>query len=273
MPPTTPSGHYKLSPSALSTFLKSPKSFYWRYKANLEPLTATVATYDHDKIAGVLWSEFVDRFYKGVSEASNSLTTLTKWDEQTNGWVPEKAKQKLTYAFETLMPMYYQMFSPNDGCRTGVQSELFVENDRFQGYLDGLAEDGTIHEVKMTSRSPQLMGQLWKVQYSIQLKVYAVITKATGRVIEFAWKDSPHQIFRGPVEPISLAQLDHWEKELNGLADYIYSLGDDPDHYVCNPDSCCLVTKGVTSMCSYYSLCDMGLDEMTKIAYKPKGRR
>jgi len=259
---------HKLSASALSTFLKSPRAYYWRYVAKLEPIGVSVATYDHDKIAGVLWSEFVARFYAGASEESNSKATMASWFEQTDGWVPEKAKDKLTKALESWSRSYYQTFSHDDGCRT--QSEVYIENERFLGYLDGLNADGVVHEVKSTSRSPVLSGQLWKVQNSIQVKLYSVLANATGTCIEFAFKDSPYQLFRGPVLEVTEAQKKGWEQELNQLADYIYSLGTDIHNYPCNPDSCCLVTKGVTSMCQYDILCDEGLNDINRIAYKTK---
>lgn len=263
----------KLSASALNTFLKSPKAFYWGYKAGLVPAQQSVVTYDHDKICGIIWAEFVNRFYNGVDEAENRKKTLDDWFQQTDGWVPEKAKDRLTKALESWSASYYQMFNPDDGARGKGKSELFLENDRFLGYLDGLSDDGIVHEVKSTSRSPQLAGQLWKVTNSIQVKLYCVLAQAKGVVIEFAFKDTPYQLFRGPVTQISPEQLAGWEKELNGLADYIYSLGDDPHNYPCHPDGCCLVTKGITSMCQYETLCSDGLNDMTKYGFKAKTRR
>lgn len=265
------STRHKLSASALSTFLKSPRSYYWRYIAKLEPIGQSVATYDHDKLLGVLWSAFVERFYNGVSEAENTRVTLAAWDEQTSGWVPEKAKDRLTKALTTWASSYYQMFRADDGCRT--KSEVFVENERFLGYLDGINDERVVHEVKSTSSSPQLSGQLWRTQNSTQVKLYCVLADATGICIEYAFKDLPHRLYRSAVVPVSDAQKAGWEQEVNTLADYIYSLGDDINNYVCHADGCNLVTKGVTSMCSYHSLCDMGLDDVTSIAYKAKERR
>lgn len=264
---------HKLSASALSTFLKSPKQYYWRYISKLEPVQQSVSTYDHDKICGVLWAEFVNRFYNGAGEKENVKQCLDDWFQQTEGWVPEKARDRLTKALESWSTSYYQMFNANDGARGKGKSELFLENDRFLGYLDGLSDEGVVHEVKSTSRSPQLAGQLWKVTNSIQVKLYCVLAQATGVVIEFAFKDTPYALFRGPTTPISAGQLSGWKKELDTLADYIYSLGPDPNNYVCNSDGCCLTTKGVTSMCSYEALCDMGINEMTKYGYKAKTRR
>lgn len=263
----------KLSASALNTFLKSPKAFYWGYKAGLVPSQQSVITFDHDKICGIIWSEFVNRFYNGESEADNCKKTLADWLEQTDGWVPEKAKDRLTKALESWSRQYYQMFNPEDGVRGKGKSELFLENDRFLGYLDGLSDDGIVHEVKSTSRSPQLAGQLWKVTHSIQVKLYCVLAEAKGICIEFAFKDTPHQIFRGPTEIITPDQLKGWEQELNTLADFIYSLGDDINNYPCHPDGCCLTTKGGTWMCQYESLCEQGLNNITKYGFKPKSRR
>jgi hypothetical protein len=264
---------HKLSASALNTFLKSPKSYYWQYIARLVPAQSSVATYDHDKICGVLWAEFVNRFYNGAGEQENRKQLLDDWFQQTDGWVPEKAKDRLTKALESWSGSYYQMFNSEDGARGKGKSELFLENERFLGYLDGLSDDGIVHEVKSTSRSPQLAGQLWKVQNSTQVKLYCVLANASGICIEFAFKDAPYALFRGPQTLISKEQLAEWEQSLNSLADYIYSLGDDPNNYPCHPDGCCLVTKGITSMCQYETLCDMGLNDYTKIAYKTKTRR
>lgn len=263
----------KLSASAINTFLKSPKAFYWAYKAGLVPLQTSVVTYDHDKICGIIWAETVHRFYNGVSEKDNLNVTIQSWLEQTDGWVPEKAKDKLTKALEVWTSQYYQMFSPDDGVRTKDKSELFLENDRFLGYLDGLSDEGVVHEVKSTSRSPQLTGQLWKVTNSLQVKLYCVLAKATGVIIEFAFKDAPNGLFRGPLTPVSAEQLKGWEQELNTLADYIYSLGDDINNYPCHADGCNLVTKGITSMCAYQMLCEEGINETTKYGFKAKSRR
>lgn len=263
----------KLSASGLNLFLKSPKAFYWRYIAKLEPLQTSVVTYDHDKICGIVWAEFVNRFYNGMGEAENKKVTMASWMEQTEGWVPEKARKKLTDALETWGNQYYQMFNPDDGIRGKGKSELFLENDRFLGYLDGLSDDNVVHEVKSTSRSPQLAGQLWKVENSLQVKLYCVLAGATGRRIEFAFKDAPNALYRGPETSVSDEQLKGWEQELNTLADHIYSLGDDINNYPCHPDGCCLVTKGITSMCQYESLCDMGLNEFTVMGFKKKRKR
>jgi hypothetical protein len=264
---------HKLSASALNTFLKSPKSYYWQYVARLVPAQASVVTYDHDKICGILWAEFVNRFYSGQDETLNCNQLLADWNEQTDGWVPEKAKARLTTALETWSRSYYQMFNPKDGVRGKDKSELFLENDRFLGYLDGLSDAGVVHEVKSTSRSPQLAGQIWKVQNSIQVKLYCVLAQAKGVCIEFAFKDSPYAIYRGQETSVSSSQLLSWEQELNKLADYIYSLGDDPSNYPCHPDGCCLVTKGITSMCQYELLCTDGITDITRYGYKQKTRR
>ncbi len=256
----------KLSASALGTYLKSPRSYYWRYIAKLEPIAPSVVTFDHDKICGQVWSEFVERFYNGMGESQNAQITMQHWHEQTDGWVPPKAKDKLTKALETWSTSYYQMFRPDDGCRT--QSEVYLENDKFLGFADGLNDERGLHEVKSTSRSPQLSGQLWKVENSIQIKLYSVLADATSYQIEFAFKDPPQSIFRGPVVPVSAEQRTVWAQQLNTLADHIYSLGDDINNYVCNPDSCCLVTKGITSMCQYQALCDKVPG--AEIAFKPR---
>ena len=260
---------HKLSASALTAYLKSPRSFYYSYVQRLEPLQQSTATFDQDKLAGILWAAFVDRFYHGASEESNMKAMMASWLEQTDGWVGEKQREKLTKALEAWGRQYYQQFSPDDGTRNG--SELRVENDRFVGYLDGLSHERCIHECKSTSRSPQLDGQLWKVQHSIQVKLYAVMANATGACVEFAFKDPPYQIFRAPVMDITAEQRILWEQELNALADTIYSLGDDINNYPCNSDGCCITSKGGTWMCQFMPLCS----EIpgAEIAFMPREHR
>lgn len=261
----------KLSASAINLFLKSPKAYYYAYVQKVVPAEQSIGTFDHDKILGVLWAEFVDRFYKGADEKSNTERLLKFWEVQTEGWVPERIRQKYKDALESWATTYYQEFSRDDGCRNG--SEKLVENERFLGYVDGLSHDLVLHEVKSTSRSPSLAGQLWKVQNSLQVKLYCVLTQATGICIEFAWKDAPYGVYRSAVIPVTPEQRAGWEQELNKIADYIISLGDDQNNYPCHPDGCCLITKGITSMCQYQALCDMGLDETTKPLYKEKVSR
>lgn len=260
---------FKLSATALSTYLDSPKRYYWKYVLNLSPITLSVANYDHDRIFGVVWAAFTDRFYKGMGEAENLKQALTEWHEQTD-WVPEKPKEKLTKALEALAPMYYQMFNPQDGCRHPDKSELWLENDRFCGKLDGLSEEGVIHEVKSTKQAQSINDQLWKVQNSLQVRLYAVLAQAKGTCIEFAFKENPYSLFRGPVQNVSPDQLKLWEQEFNTLADYIYSLGDDPYNYACNPDGCCITSKFMNSICAYQVLCEQGFTEDTQLFYQKR---
>ena len=262
----------KLSASGISTFLKSPRAYYWKYVAGIEPVTLSVATFDHDRICGTCWSAFVARFYDGVPEEDNLRQTLAEWNEATDGWVPYKAKERLTGALTTWAAEYYHRFNPKDGCR--VQSELKVENDRFIGYLDGWnPETKIVHEVKSTSRCPQISEQLWKVTNSLQVRLYAVLTGAEGVCIEFAYKDAPQAIFRGPVTPVTAEQRERWELQLNALADTISGMGDDPNHYPCHPDGCNITGKNFTAMCGYQVVCEQGLDEVTRIGYKFREQR
>ena len=260
----------KLSASSLSTFLKSPKKFYWAYVVGLVPIQLSAATYDHDMIFGQIWAEITDRFYKGMGEEENIRLAKTEWEERTDGWVPEKQKDSLTRALDNLAPMYYQLFDPLDGCRAPDKSELWVENDRFCGKLDGLSNDGIIHEVKSTSRAKSMIDQHWKVENSLQVRLYGVLAQAKGIVIEFAFKDTPNAIQRNPVKEFSENDLKLWEQELNTLADFIYSLGDDPYNYPCHPDGCCITSKFMSSICSYQLLCEQGLTDENQIFYKVK---
>ncbi len=260
----------KLSASALSCYLESPRKFYWSYVHRLEPLMPSVGNFDHDKIAGTLWSEFVDRFYKGIDEAANRGKMLNDFSTKTDGWCPPKSQEKLVDAMNAWATAYYQLYNKEDGVRDAIGSEKFVENDRFLGYLDGIGPDGILHEVKSTSRSKQISEQLWKVQNSIQVKLYTVLSQATGIRIEFAWKDAPHGIYRAEPIPVTPEQRATWESQLNSLADYIYSLGDDPNKYPCHPDGCCITTKNFVSICEFQSLCDYGLNDITAVAYKSR---
>ena len=264
----------KLSASGISTFLKSPKQYYYRYVKQIEPSQPQVATFDHDKLLGILWAAYVDRFYKGMGEAENARMAMDAWMNGTEGWVPEKARLKLTTALENLMPQYYQQFNPQDGCRTATGSELQLENDTFLGILDGLSEDGVVHEVKTTSRSPQLSEQLWKIQHSIQVKLYCVLADAVGHCIEIGFKDPPHAILRAPVVIVSTAEKTAWAQELEALAERIHSLGDDHNNYPCHTDNCCIVSRYMVSMCPYSVLCDESADSETMgILFKKRERR
>jgi hypothetical protein len=262
----------KLSATGISTFLDSPKRYYWRYIMGLAPITLSVSSYDHDRIFGTIWASFVDRFYKGTTEEGNIQATFAEWHDQTD-WCPEKPKEKLTKALEALTSKYYENFSPDDGCRHPDKSELWLENDRFCGKLDGLSEEGIIHEVKSTSRAQSVNEQLWKVQNSLQVRLYAVLAKAQGSCIEFAYKDPPHGLFRGPVVMYEPDQIALWEQEFNKIADDIDSRGDDPYNYLCNPDGCCIVSKYTTSMCAYQLLCEQGITDDTSIFYRTREER
>jgi len=256
----------KLSASALNTFLQSPRKFYWSYVKRLAPVSLSVGSFDHDKILGTLWSEIVDRFYKGSPEQENTSKFLEAWQEQTIGWVPDKTRDKLTEAAMSWINTYYQMYDPKDGIRNG--SEKFVENDRFLGYLDGLSHDLILHECKSTSRAKSVSEQLQKVQSSIQVKLYCVMAEAIGVRIEFAYKDPPYGIYRSEVMPVTPEQRKEWEQQLNVLADYIYSLGEDENNYLCAADSCSIITKNWTSVCEFQPLC-LGI-EGAEIAFQPR---
>lgn len=262
----------KLSASAISTFLESPRKYYYRYIYNggVEPIGQSVGDFSHDRILGSIWSEFVDRFYKGVSEADNTAKSLASWHEQVEGWVPPKVMAKYTEALATWAMTYYQQFDPKDGVRNG--SEKLVENERFLGYLDGLsANHKIIHENKSTSRAQNLSEQMLKVQTSLQIKLYAVLTRAEGVLIEFAFKDAPYAILRTPIYTWTPAQIDAWELQFNALADTIWALGNNPNHYLCVPENCSIIGRGMTSICGYQSLC-LGIDGCD-VAFQTKTNR
>lgn len=260
----------KLTASAISTFLKSPRLFYWRYVHELfpdqkypgiEPLLPSVQTFDHDKLFGTIWGGFVTRFYQGDAGASERATK--EWNDS---WVPDKQKKQYGEALAGLMTQYYAQFSPDDGARLPGSSERRIENDRFAGYLDGMSDERIIHECKSTSRSPSLADQIWKVENSIQVKLYAVITGAKGICVEFAFKDPPYQVMRCPTRLLAKEQLSNWQCELECLADGIWETGSGVHAFPCHPDGCCILTKRFASMCPYQALCDeiLGAIELFK---------
>lgn len=228
----------------------------------------SVQDFSHDRHFGSIWSTVVDKFYSEVPEDKNLSASVAAWLDATEGWVPNTTRDRYTEALKTLIGQYYQNFSPDDGARGKGKSELKVENDKFLGYLDGLSDDEIVHECKSTSRPKQLSEKLWQIGNSLQIKLYCVLTKAKGYRIEMAFKDAPQGIVRADVVPVTAEQLVSWEKGLNTLADHIYSLGTDPDNYICNSGGCAINTKNFSSPCSCAVLCEQGLNDMTKIGYK-----
>ena len=265
----------KLSATALSTFLRSPKKFYWQYVykgVGLEPLAQSVTTYDHDKLFGVIWASFTDRFYKGMGEVENTSIAVKSWAEDTQGWVPYKTQQSYEKILIALATDYYTQFSPTDGARTSEQSEMKVEDDLLLGFLDGLSADGVIHEVKSTSRSQRLDDQLWKFQQSIQAKVYLALAETNKIRFEFAYKDAPVQTQRMQTVEFPSEKVAGWAKGIRKLAEVIYSLGDDPDNYVCAGDSCSIVSKRWSGMCPFQALCE-GLEGAESLYQLRKERK
>lgn len=260
-----------LSKSALEAFLESPAKYYWRYIQRLEPVQPSMATYDHDRLCGILWAEFVHRFYQGVPHDQNTEQLLTAWVEQTAGWLRETVQSKYAEALATWAATYATRFRPDDGVRQ--QSELELIRDPFIGYLDGLSADGVIHEVKTAGRSPQLVEQLWAVQTSLQIQLYSCLADATGVRIEFAFKDPPYEIYRADVHPIRAEDRARWWQGLTALARQIYALGDDPAQFPCHPGGCCLITRRSVSMCPYQVLCQRGLTEETAAFYRTRASR
>jgi len=289
----------KLTASAISAYLESPKSFYWRYVhrqpgaafAGVEPSQPSQAAFDHDLLIGTCWAEFVDAFYKAKDKTSlDSLTNaLTgphqKFLDKSQGWLSEKVRQQYSAAFIGCMNSYFAQFSPGDGARyqgevdmahvvnqvggaDGYGSELVLENDRFRGTLDGLSHDGIIHECKMTSRAPSTEIQLWRIENSIQIKLYAVLAKAKGVRVEFAYKDAPNVVWRAPVREITDGTREMWQTELESLGDSILDVVDQAQfsesvngpmahrYFPCHPNGCTLVTKRFVGQCPYKLLCD-----------------
>lgn len=254
----------KLSASAITAFLRSPKAFYWQYLhqgSGVSSIGKSVVTFDHDLCFGSRWAEFVDKFYQNGALQEPYIQLR----DDLTGWVPDKTLTTYMDAFNSLMNSYYTQFSPSDGCRTPETSELRVESDRFVGRLDGISADGIIHECKATSRAPSLDAQLWKVENSIQVKLYAVLTQAEGVRIEFAYKDSPCVVYRAPIKRITLQMRHNWGSELVSISEAISgmialseSFRPERRHlaFPCSPDGCTIVTKRFVGSCPWKLLCD-----------------
>jgi hypothetical protein len=271
----------KLSPSAIVDYLRSPKLHFWKRVYNngagLEPLEPSVQRYDHDKSFGVVWAKFVEHFYLGFKLKPNLDFAMSHWRNITDGWVEDKVRQPYDLALSALVEDYYNQFSPDDGMRSGG-SEVWLESEFVRGRADGLFHGDSrydeenvlkIHEVKTTSRAPQLAEQLWKVENSIQVKTYTYLADATGVCVEFAFKDPPHTTYRAPIRPITAVERSQWRAEIEGLARHILSLGGKESDYPCNPDGCCLVTKRFVGMCPYQVLCQGNL-EVIPYLFKPR---
>jgi len=241
----------------MSAFLESPKSFYWQYLHAGTGLSyaPSVARYDHDLAFGTRWAEFVDAFY-----TTRPITQASSLEADLSGWA-EKIKPTYLTSFVALQNNYIASFSPDDGVRTPDTSELRLESDRFVARLDGLSADGIIHECKTTSRAPSLDMQLWRVENSLQVKLYAVLAEAEGVRIEFAYKDSPNVVFRAPVKAITREQRRFWKAELESLWEAIQlCLHREPawGHaaFPCHPDGCTIVSKRFIGECPWKSMCD-----------------
>ena len=250
----------KLSPSAITTFFDSPAKYAYRYlykDVGLEALEKNEQNYDHDLIAGSLWSAFVHNFYRGMSIEGNSDTLLAEWMKQTEGWLSAKTRGQYTDALSALTEKYYEKFSADDGMRSAM-SEQEVSNEHFYGTPDGYSTEGIIHECKLTTRAKSLSAQ-FEVKYlhSIQIKVYAVILQAKGVVIELAFKDKPQEILRMPMEPITKEMLDKWQAELVDLHSAITNM----KLYACNPAGCSIVGKYSISLCPFQPLCEGKISE------------
>ena len=252
---------HKLTASALSAFLRSPKSFYWAYlhqnARGVEPLP-NMKDYAHDLVFGQLWGEFVTYFYANTGMPQDFQLM---WKTRTNGWVDAKTQEQYANVLQALMLSYLQQFSPTDGVRTPESSERRYENDRFYGFIDGISDDGILHECKTAKRAMRLDEQLWQVQNSIQIKLYVVLTQAAGVCIEFAYKDAPCSVFRTPIVHFNGEQRDKWQWELNSLADGIAlmterSLKLGHMAFPCHPSGCTINTKNFTGTCKYRMLCD-----------------
>ena len=247
----------------MSAFLESPKRMYWEYLHKGTGLSArqpSVASFDHDLMFGSRWAEFVHDFYTGAEDRGD-----LDLRQDLAGWVPDKLYDTYCNTFNALRSNYYACFRPDDGVRTPQTSELRLESERFVARLDGLSADGIIHECKATSRAPSLDMQLWKVENSIQVKLYAVLAKAEGVRIEFAYKDAPQVVFRAPVKRITSQQRDAWSAELYSLADAIDAMIQRSEQWAdtseqqyafpCHTD-CTLVTKRYVGACKWQPLCD-----------------
>ena len=249
----------KYSPSALTTFLESPRRYHYRYILGLEPLVLTQQGYGHDLRWGTVWASFVERFYNRVPEKENRAATADEWLAAIDQiqWLPSGEKVQLQYseALLKLVDLYYSRYSPDDGVR--LKSELYLENDFLYGTLDGLGEGNIIHECKGTKRAKSLDAQHKKYLFSIQTKCYAVLTQAKGIRIELAFKDAPYDILRYDTVDVTAEMLAQWERELRDLCSGI----DQMESFPCHPQGCAIVSPRFVSECEWQPLCDGQISE------------
>ena len=255
---------FPLSPTAISCYLKSPKLFYWQYVRNIVPKELSADRYDHDKIFGNIWSEYVDGFYK--KRADILELAVARWRVETEGWLATKERGSYEKSLLALANCYQNSYNPDDGMRS-QGSELELKTNDWHVVLDGLGDGHVIHECKATSRAQSLKEQVWKYQNSIQARMYAVVTDAAGIVIELAFKDSPHQVFRAPIREFTTEEKLRWLNEFTDLRNEIFRPERD---YVCNVEACGFTSKYRTSICPYRELCE-GSDDITN--YKQRKRR
>jgi hypothetical protein len=100
-----------------------------------------------------------------------------------------------------------------------------------------------------------------------------VLACARAVCIEFAFKDPPYALYRAARVAIGAEQRMTWQAELETLARYIQSLGDEPSRYPCHPDGCCLTTARTVSMCPYQILCQEGLNDSNRIFFRNRSPR
>ena len=260
----------KLSPSAIDTFLESPRAYYYRYlhpntdgTFGLESLQKSTSNYDHDLLAGKLWAAFVDRFYRRVEMTPNSDQMLAEWMQESEGWVAPKLRGSYTDALHTLALHYYSTYNLDDNAR--LFSEMTVEDEHFTGRLDGLSSERVIHEVKLTRHTSYTSEKVWLVQNSTQIKMYAFLTDATGVLVELGYKDSPYETYRAPVKYFTDEQKSQWRKEYLALAKLIW----DTQEFPCTAERCSMVTKAGARMCQWRELCQGNQECM--VFFQPRG--
>ena len=137
----------KLRQSSIADYLRSPRLFYWKHVRHLVPLEGkSVKRYEHDMDFGTVWARVVDRFYQYWAMTPNLARAAQEWNtfaSEITG-MTDRIKKPYDEALKGLALYYYENFSPDDGVRA-LGSELKLENELFEGTLDGLGTGRIIH--------------------------------------------------------------------------------------------------------------------------------
>jgi len=250
----------KLSPTAVSTYLKNRRQFFWNYifvhpehpnTVGIIPTDKSQDRYDGDLVFGDVWAKFTHRFYNRTEQTENVSLSLYEFEQGVAGWMLPKDKKRFTEALGALADYYYRTFDPQDR----FASEVRIETEQWVGRLDGWMDGKVIHECKATSSAGSLIEQVRCLQNSVQSRLYAVMTRARGICYELAFKDT-HVVYRAPVYEFDPESVVQWDKEFSDLRLEILSR----ETWMCNFDRCNYATKRAKVVCPYRELCEGSKD-------------